>query len=59
MTHQFGEDFVGVKIGDVNNTVVANSLMVADDRTVGTLLFDVNDRDVKAGEEFEVTFKAC
>ena len=58
MTNQMDENFVGVKIGDVNNTAVANSLMVSDDRSVGTLLFDVNDRDVKAGEEFEVAFKA-
>jgi hypothetical protein len=53
------EDFLGVKIGDVNNTAVANSLMVSDDRSVGTLLFDVNDRDVKAGETFEVSFTAA
>jgi hypothetical protein len=53
------EDFVGVKIGDVNHTAVANSLMVADDRSVGTLMFDLKDRDVKAGEEFEVAFKAA
>jgi hypothetical protein len=59
MLNQLGEDFVGVKIGDVNNTVVANSLMVTNDRTNGTLLFDVNDRNVKAGEEVEVTFKAA
>jgi hypothetical protein len=58
LTHQFGQDFVGVKIGDVNNTVVSNSLMMSDDRSAGTLLFDVEDRDVKAGEVFEVTFKA-
>ncbi len=58
LTNQTDENFVGVKIGDVNNTVVANSLMTSDDRSAGTLLFDVNDRDVKAGEEFEVSFKA-
>jgi SdrD B-like domain/GEVED domain len=58
MTHQFGEDFVGVKIGDVNNTVVANTLMVSDERNAGTLLFDVENRDVVAGQVFEVTFKA-
>ncbi len=58
MTHQLGEDFVGVKIGDVNNTVIANTLMTADDRTVGTLLFDLSDRSVRAGEEFEVAFTA-
>ncbi|MCB0526508.1 MAG: hypothetical protein KDC86_18465, partial [Saprospiraceae bacterium] len=52
------EDFIGVKIGDVNNTAVPNSLMQSDERTAGTLLFDVNDRDVKAGEEFDVVFNA-
>jgi hypothetical protein len=52
------EDFVGVKIGDVNGTAVANSAMQVDDRTNGTLLFDVDDRTVKAGETFDVTFKA-
>jgi hypothetical protein len=59
MSNMTDENFVGVKIGDVNNTAVANSLMVSDDRSVGTLLFDVNDRDVKAGEEFEVSFTAA
>jgi HYR domain len=59
MTHQMGEDFVGVKIGDVNNTAVANSLMELNDRSNGTLLFDVNDRDVKAGEAVEVSFTAA
>jgi hypothetical protein len=58
MSNLMDEDFVGVKIGDVNNTAVANSLMVSDDRSVGTLLFDVNDRDLTAGEEFEVAFNA-
>ena len=54
-----GDDFVGVKIGDVNNTVIANSLMNIDDRATGTLLFDVQDRKVKSGDVFEVTFKGA
>ncbi|MDO8972119.1 MAG: T9SS type A sorting domain-containing protein, partial [Saprospiraceae bacterium] len=60
-----GEDFVGVKVGDVNGTVVANATMTADDRTNGTAIFDVSpskgsgDRNVKAGEIFELTFKAA
>jgi hypothetical protein len=53
------EDFVGVKIGDVNNTAQANSLMAADDRTVNTLLFDIDDRTVNAGETVEVAFRAA
>ncbi|MBK6996789.1 MAG: hypothetical protein IPH31_18365 [Lewinellaceae bacterium] len=38
---QIGEDFVGVKIGDVNNTSVANATMPAEERTAATALFDV------------------
>ncbi len=56
---QIGEDFVGVKIGDVNNTSIANATMPAEDRTAATALFDVEDRKVKAGETFEVTFEAA
>ncbi|MBK8556068.1 MAG: HYR domain-containing protein [Lewinellaceae bacterium] len=56
---QMNNDFVSVKIGDVNGTAIANSFMSADDRTSGTLLFDVQDRTVNAGEEFTVNFKAA
>jgi hypothetical protein len=59
ITNQIGEDFVGVKVGDVNGTVVANATMTADDRTNGTAIFDLSDRNVKAGEIFELTFKAA
>jgi hypothetical protein len=63
-------DFEGIKIGDVNGTAVANSLLQADERSVGTLLFDVHldpthqgegsaDRTVKAGELFTVHFKGA
>jgi hypothetical protein len=58
LTNMTDEHFVGVKIGDVNGTAVANSAMQVDDRTNGTLLFDVDNRIVKAGETFDVTFKA-
>jgi len=54
---QLADDFVAVKTGDVNGTALPNSLLSADDRTAGSLLFDVDDRQVKAGEEFDVTFK--
>ncbi|HAD11378.1 MAG TPA: hypothetical protein DCF33_02960, partial [Saprospirales bacterium] len=50
-------DFIGVKIGDVNNSAVANLNMPAEERTSGTAIFDIEDRQVKAGEAFEVTFK--
>ncbi|HNG89446.1 MAG TPA: hypothetical protein PK858_04555, partial [Saprospiraceae bacterium] len=45
--------------GDLNASATANSLMSSEDRTAGTLLFDVTDRTVKAGETFEVSFKAA
>jgi hypothetical protein len=52
-------DFVGAKIGDVDGTATPNNLVSSDDRTAGTLLFDVTDRKVKAGETFTVNFKAA
>jgi hypothetical protein len=57
--NNMNDDFAGCKIGDVNNSALANSLMSSDDRTAGTLLFDVEDRQVAAGEEFTVNFKAA
>ncbi|MBK8554251.1 MAG: T9SS type A sorting domain-containing protein [Lewinellaceae bacterium] len=57
--NQFTEDFVSVKIGDVNGSAIANNLMSADDRTNGALLFDVKDRSVASGEEFTVNFTAA
>jgi hypothetical protein len=64
-----GEDFVAVKIGDLNNSVTTNSLTSSEDRTEGTLMFDVSgltpgpspkgEGSVAAGEEFELRFKAA
>jgi len=59
MLNQLGDDFAGVKIGDVNSTAVANATMQAEERTAGTAIFDLEDRNVKAGEEFEVSFKSA
>jgi hypothetical protein len=50
--------FVGVKIGDIDNSVTPNNLQSTEDRTKGTLLFDLEDRMVNAGETFAVTFTA-
>jgi hypothetical protein len=52
-------DFVGAKIGDVDGTATPNNLVSSDDRTAGTLLFDIQDRAVVAGEVFTVNFKAA
>ena len=51
------DDFVGVKIGDVNNTVIPNALQSVDDRAASTMLFDVEDMEVKTGETFTLHFK--
>ena len=53
------DDFVAVKIGDVNQNAIANTLQNTEDRSAGTLLIDVEDRDVKAGESFDVNFKTA
>ncbi|MBK6929482.1 MAG: HYR domain-containing protein [Saprospirales bacterium] len=55
----FADDFVAVKTGDVNLNAVTSSLVQASDRTEGELLFDVDDRAVKAGETFTLTFRAA
>ncbi len=58
---QFGltDEFVSIKVGDVNNTAIPNSFATVDDRSAGTLYFDLDDRDVKAGETFDVHFKSA
>ncbi|MBP6828612.1 MAG: T9SS type A sorting domain-containing protein, partial [Saprospiraceae bacterium] len=58
ITDQLEDDFIGIKIGDVNNSVQPDSLLVTDDRSAGTLFFHTNDRNVVRGEEFTVGFKA-
>lgn len=52
-------DFIAVKIGDLNGSAAANELMAGDVRSKdGNLVFDIQDRMVKAGETFEVSFDA-
>ena len=52
-------DFVGVKIGDVNNTAIPNNLLGGDDRTFNEQLhFDIEDVDLKEGEMYEVVFRS-
>lgn len=52
-------DFIGMKIGDLNGSVILKSFVNADDRSSGTVFFDIQDREVKAGESFEVTLKTA
>jgi hypothetical protein len=56
---KLAEDFTAVKIGDVNQNAIANAQQSTEDRTTGTLLIDVDDRQVQAGESFEVSFKTA
>jgi len=60
---QAAQDFVAVKVGDVSGNAVTSSLMNTEDRTIGTLLFDVSPMEgayvVKAGETFTVQFRAA
>jgi len=52
-------DFVGVKVGDVNGSVVANTLTGGDDRNfTGQLIFGVQDELMELGERYSVTFTA-
>jgi hypothetical protein len=52
-------DFVGVKIGDINLSAQPNNLTEADDRSEGTLLFDIetDKMTIEKGEEVTVNFK--
>jgi hypothetical protein len=57
-TDQLNDDFVAVKIGDVNNSA-SDSVFAPDDRTRGVLFFKINDKKVEAGEEFTARFTAA
>jgi hypothetical protein len=52
-----GQDFVAVKIGDVNSTALPNLAAVEDRNVQGTFGFDLEERTVKAGEEVKVAFR--
>ena len=57
-TMQGGVDFIGVKIGDVNNSASPNNLLGTDTRSfAGNLVFELEDKRVEAGEQFTVDFK--
>ncbi len=50
-------DFVGVKIGDVNGSVVANATSIStENRSNGSLTLEVMDRELKAGQTVNVEF---
>ncbi|MDO8367877.1 MAG: HYR domain-containing protein [Saprospiraceae bacterium] len=49
-----GLNFVGIKVGDVNHTVVPNLISPAEERFEGTVYFNAEDREVRVGEIFEL-----
>ncbi len=54
-----GNDFVAVKIGDVNGSAAVNLLGAAGERSmVGDLVLNADDVNVEAGKEYTVEFKA-
>ena len=53
------QDFLGVKIGDVSGSAVANSLIAAGTRSAGTLELEIADATVTVGEEVSVAVTAA
>ena len=55
-TDMMHEDFVGIKIGDVNESVTANSSATStEDRSSASITINYTDREVAAGELVELT----
>lgn len=53
----YNVDFIGIKIGDVNNTNTPNFAREAEDRGTDTLPIALADRTVLPGDVFEVCFQ--
>jgi hypothetical protein len=53
------EDFIAIKIGDVNGTAISNSLLPTNDRSEGLFELTTDDRPVKAGETVQVNFRTA
>jgi hypothetical protein len=56
--HEFGKDFVAIKVGDVNNTVKANANQVLPRNGNGVVNFVADNRVVSAGETVELAISA-
>ncbi|MBX2926221.1 MAG: hypothetical protein KF852_00170 [Saprospiraceae bacterium] len=52
-----GQDFVGVKIGDVNGSAVPNLSWIEDRNTAGLFAFNVEDQMFKAGDRIVAPFR--
>lgn len=51
------QDFVGIKVGDMNRSVLLSAAMASEDRGGSPLFFDVENRFVRPGEEFSLTLR--
>jgi hypothetical protein len=52
-------DFIGIKVGDLNNSAIPNMLVDLDDRNVNEkLTFEVNDQKTEIGKTYKIDFRA-
>lgn len=58
LASQLDNHFVGIKIGDVNASATANSLMQVDDRSAGVFHLQLSNQNFEAGTVFETTLQA-
>ncbi len=58
LINDLDRDFIGVKVGDVNNSASPRAMVGQPRSRKGTLLFELADVDIKAGFEYEIPFKA-
>jgi hypothetical protein len=57
--NRLADDFIGTKIGDVNESASTGNAVSTEDRSTGTLYLDADDRAVQPGEVFEVNMTAA
>jgi hypothetical protein len=55
----YDADFVGIKVGDVNESAIPNNLVGSDERSYGRFELALgDDREVTSGEVFETAFRS-
>lgn len=52
------QDFIGIKIGDVNSNVKANNLIASEVRANSNMVLSVDQQSVKAGDRVELDFRS-
>ena len=56
-SNQMDDNFVAIKVGDVNSSAIPNTYAQSDDRSAGTLYLDTQQRMVEKGEVFDLEFR--